>query len=73
MALDRLSGVLASCHNRGGCWRDAGITVERVKNRNRAIEEGSAALWRYADALIDEALRQGFIGAEEREAMASCA
>ena len=71
VALDRLCGVLASCHNQGGCWRDAGITIERVKNRNCVIERGSATLWQYAENLIDEALSQGFFGGAELEATVS--
>jgi putative hydrolase of HD superfamily len=68
VALDRLCGVLASCHHQGGCWRDAGITVERVKNRNSVMEQGSAALWQYAEGLIDEALSQGFFNSAKLEA-----
>jgi putative hydrolase of HD superfamily len=33
-ALDRMGGVLPSYYNEGGCWREASVTVERVKDRN---------------------------------------
>lgn len=69
-ALDRISGVLSSCHHQGGCWREAGVTVERIKARNSAIGSGSVALWEYAEALIDDALNQGFIGGAELEVSA---
>src|SRR4028119_2424725 len=51
-ALDRMGGVLPSYHNEGGCWREASVTVERVKSRNSVIADGSASLWQYAEELI---------------------
>jgi putative hydrolase of HD superfamily len=63
-ALDRMGGVLPSYHNEGGCWREASVTVERVKARNGVIADGSPALWRYAEGLIDDAVEKGFVGGE---------
>jgi putative hydrolase of HD superfamily len=63
-ALDRMGGVLPSYHNEGGCWREASVTVERVKARNGVIAEGSPALWQYAESLIDDAVERGFVGGE---------
>lgn len=60
-ALDRLGGVLPSYHNQGGCWREANVTVERVKERNGVIATGSPDLWRYAEHLIDDAVDKGYI------------
>ncbi len=61
-SLDHLGGgVVPNCHNEGGCWREAGVSAERVKARNRAIEAGSPVLWDYAEGLIDEAKSAGFI------------
>lgn len=63
-ALDRMGGVLPSYYNEGGCWRQSDITVERVKARNSVIADGSPALWRYAEGLIDDAISKGFVGGE---------
>jgi putative hydrolase of HD superfamily len=63
-ALDRMGGVLPSYYNEGGCWNEAGVTVERVKLRNGIIAEGSPALWEYAESLIDDAVDKGFVGGE---------
>jgi putative hydrolase of HD superfamily len=63
-ALDRMGGVLPSYYNEGGCWREASVTVERVKARNGVIAEGSPALWQYAESLIDDAVERGFVGGE---------
>ena len=61
-ALDRMGGVLPSYYNEGGCWREASVTVERVKDRNGVIADGSPALWRYAEGLIDDAVAKGYVG-----------
>ncbi len=61
-SLDHLGGgVVPNCHHDGGCWREAGVSAERVKARNHAIEAGSPVLWDYAEGLIDEAKSAGFI------------
>ena len=60
-AMDHLGGgVVPNCHD-GGCWREAGVSAERVKARNRAIAAGSPVLWEYAEELIDDAEAKGFI------------
>ena len=61
-AMDHLGGgVVPNCFNDGGCWREAGVSTERVKARNSAIANGSPVLWEYAEELIDDAERRGFI------------
>ena len=61
-SLDHLGGgVVPNCHNEGGCWREAGVSAERVKARNRAIASGSPVLWNYAEGRIDETKSAGFI------------
>jgi putative hydrolase of HD superfamily len=63
-ALDRMGGVLPSYYNEGGCWREASMTVERVKTRNSVIAEGSPSLWQYTERLIDDAVEKGFVGGD---------
>jgi putative hydrolase of HD superfamily len=61
-AMDHLGGgVVPNCHHQGGCWREAGVTVERIKARNSAIAAGTTVLWEYAEGLIDEVHQEGFI------------
>lgn len=61
-AMDHLGGgVVPNCRHDGGCWREAGVSAERVKARNRAIVAGSPVLWDYAEELIDDAEAKGFI------------
>jgi putative hydrolase of HD superfamily len=63
-ALDRMGGVLPSYYNEGGCWREASMTVERVKARNGVIADGSPSLWQYTEGLIDDAVEKGFVGGD---------
>ena len=61
-SLDHLGGgVVPNCTHHGGCWREAGVSAERVKARNSKIAAGSPVLWEYAEELIDEAQEKGFI------------
>ena len=61
-AMDHLGGgVVPNCRHDGGCWREAGVSAERVKARNRAIANSSPVLWDYAEGLIDDAEAGGFI------------
>ena len=61
-ALDHLGGgVVPNCHHQGGCWREADVSADRVKARNQAIEAGSPVLWDYAEDLINETKREGWI------------
>jgi len=60
-------GVVPNCHHRGGSWREAGVTVERVKALNGAIAAGSPTLWEYAEVLIDETHHKGFLRSSDAE------
>lgn len=61
-AMDHLGGgVVPNCRHDGGCWREAGVSAEHVKGRNRTITAGSPVLWDYAEALIDDTEAKGFI------------
>ena len=61
-AMDHLGGgVVPNCRHDGGCWREGGVSAERVKARNQAIAAGSPVLWDYAEELIDNAEAKGFI------------
>jgi putative hydrolase of HD superfamily len=61
-SLDHLGGgVVPNCHHHGGCWREAGVSTERVKARNSLIAAGSPGLWEYAEDLIGKAQSEGSI------------
>ena len=68
-SLDCLGGgVVPNHHHQGGCWRESGVSVERVKALNGAIASGSPVLWEYAEGLIDETHRGGFLPHADAEA-----
>ena len=60
-ALDRLQPMLANYHTGGGTWRTHQVTADRVLAKVRLIEDGSAALGRYAKNLVEAAVEQGIL------------
>jgi putative hydrolase of HD superfamily len=62
-AVDRFQPMLLNCLTEGAAWRKHGVTRSQVIARNGHIAEGSAALWAYASAMIDEAVAQGHLTA----------
>jgi len=61
-ALDRLQPILMN-HRCGASssWAKHGITKEQVLNRNREVEDLSAALWALLNRCCNEAVAQGFL------------
>ena len=60
-ALDRLQPVLHNYLTQGGTWKKAGVTVEKVRQRIAPIAKGSPVLGDFAEALIQDAIQQGFL------------
>lgn len=60
-AVDRFQPMLMNCLTQGAAWQKHGVTRDRVLARNRHIAEGSTALWRYAEAMIEEAVAKGHL------------
>jgi len=60
-ALDRLQPLLHNYHTQGHSWRQHGITQDQVLALNRRISEGAPALWEYAQGLIEDAVRKGYL------------
>jgi putative hydrolase of HD superfamily len=63
-AMDRLQPLLHNYHTRGGTWAAPGVTRERVLARKRVIGLAAPALWAYAEGLIEDATREGYLRAE---------
>jgi putative hydrolase of HD superfamily len=61
LALDRLHPMLLNFHNEGQSWRENGITADRVLKRNAMIEDGSEALWSYAERMVRLAVERGYL------------
>lgn len=60
-ALDRVQPLLHNYYTGGVVWRAHGIGQDRVRERNRHIEEGSPVLWEYAERLIRQAVEDGLL------------
>ncbi len=63
-ALDRLQPILHNYHTQGGTWKKAGVTISKVRQRIAPIALGSPRLGKFAEDLIQDALRQGFLAKE---------
>ena len=62
-AVDRLLPALHNFSTGGGTWRRHGVNHTRVVERMRPIAEYSAPLWAWLSALLDEAVRRGYLDA----------
>jgi len=60
-AMDRLQPLLHNYMTNGAAWQAHGITHEMVIERNRHIADGSLELWQFAESLIRDAVRLGYL------------
>ncbi|WP_337165629.1 HD domain-containing protein [Vibrio fluvialis] len=62
-ALDRLIPMMLNYHNQGQSWMENGVSRQQALTVNRRINEGSHALWEYAQQMIEHATEQGWLKA----------
>ncbi|MBN2536162.1 MAG: HD domain-containing protein [Spirochaetales bacterium] len=60
-ALDRMEPLMQNCLTNGFAWKKHGIKVHQVKEANRHIENGSRELWNFAQKMIDDAVKKGYL------------
>jgi putative hydrolases of HD superfamily len=60
-AMDRLQPLLTNYFTKGYSWKEPGVSQDRVIARNELIGLASPQLWTYAEGLIRDATRQGFL------------
>ncbi|HET9953279.1 MAG TPA: HD domain-containing protein [Polyangiaceae bacterium] len=60
-AIDRLEPLLLNFMSEGAAWRRYGVVVEDVLEKNRLMAEGSPALWRAAEHLVQTAVLRGYL------------
>jgi putative hydrolase of HD superfamily len=60
-AVDRFQPMLLNCRTDGSAWQRHGVTQDRVLARNAHIKEGSAALWEYAEQMVQQAVDAGHL------------
>ena len=60
-ALDRLHPLLHNIYSQGRMWHHHGITSDRVLKRNQPLFSETPALWQFAEELIRESVRRGYL------------
>ena len=66
-ALDRLQPMLCNYCAGGGGWKKHDVPMERVLERNALMGDGSEVLWAFAQHMVRDAQRQGFLRSEAVE------
>lgn len=66
-AMDRLQPLLNNYFTKGSTWKEVGVTQEQVIAINQPIGLSSPQLWAYAQELIKDAVRQGFLPSEDTD------
>ncbi len=60
-SMDRLEPLLQNASNNGGTWAEFGIDYEKVYAKKKAIKNGSATLWDYAENVLNESVSKGIL------------
>lgn len=60
-ALDRLQPLLHNYYTKGEAWRRHGVRRSQVLKRNSHIRDGAPELWAFAEDLIAESVRRGYL------------
>ena len=61
LALDRLQPMLLNYFNGGPGWQEHGVTARQVRALNACMDAGAPALWNYAQGLVTEAVKRGYL------------
>ncbi|HHT47302.1 MAG TPA: HD domain-containing protein [Firmicutes bacterium] len=62
-ALDRLQPLLHNYKTKGESWKKHGVTSDKVIERNKSIIEASKTLWDYAETIIKDSIKKGYLPA----------
>lgn len=60
-AMDRLEPLLQNSSNDGGTWKEFDVAYDQVYEKKKVIAQGSAALWEFAEGVIDESVARGIL------------
>jgi len=63
-SLDRLQPLMHNYFTKGSTWREHGVKMSQVIQRNRHIADGSPRLWSYAESLIRDAVKKGYLASD---------
>lgn len=60
-AMDRFEPLLQNTSNNGGTWAEFNVPYQKVYEKKKAIKNGSATIWNYAEDLINESVDKGIL------------
>ena len=60
-ALDRVQPLMHNFGTAGVVWKSHGVRSGQVLERNRHVAEGSRVLWEFAESLIRDAVKRGYL------------
>ena len=60
-ALDRVQPLLNNYFTDGQTWQENDIKSAQVHRRMRPVKDGAVVLWNYVSALIEDAVKKGFL------------
>lgn len=60
-SMDRFEPLLQNTSNNGGTWTEFNVSYQKVYDKKKAIQNGSAVLWNYAENLINESVDKGIL------------
>lgn len=60
-SMDRLEPLLQNTSNNGGTWAEYDVKYRSVYEKKKIIKEGSEAVWKYAEELIDQSVKTGIL------------
>jgi len=60
-AMDRFEPLLQNISNNGGTWAEYNVEYHTVYNKKKAIKDGSASIWNYAERLLNESVEKGIL------------
>lgn len=66
-SMDRFEPLLQNTSNQGGTWAEFNVPYEKVYEKKKAIKDGSAAIWKYAENLINESVDKGILAKRTSE------
>jgi putative hydrolase of HD superfamily len=60
-SMDRFEPLLQNTSNYGGTWAEFNVPYQKVYDKKKVIKEGSLAIWKYAEKLINESVKKGIL------------
>ncbi len=60
-SMDRLEPLLQNISNNGGTWAEFNVDYQKVYDKKKAIKNGSATIWNYAENLLNESVEKGIL------------